>query len=160
MLFDDFNFTRDHFAQMFVDGLSRHGDVQTSLEHSLQHISKKYKKWILPQFIKIGDSESNLLDIKIFGLERNYNGEYIQENEVKYLLYDFIDIHPYGNNSVDAICNRITDKFDRYMKSAYIIDPVEDEKSTVDVSAHNCPNCGAFLKKGAHKCEYCQTEFW
>jgi hypothetical protein len=160
MLYDDFNFMRDHLAQMFVDDLSRHDDVQTSLEHSLQHIAKKYKKWILPQFIKIGNSESNLLDIKIFGLERNYNGEYIQENEVKYLLCDLIDIHPYGNNSVDAMCNRITDKFDRYMKSAYIIDPVEDEKSTSDVSAHNCPNCGAFLKKGAHKCEYCQTEFW
>ena len=160
MLYDDFNFMRDRFAQLFVDDLSRHSDVQTSLEHSLQYIAKKYKKWILPQFIKIGKSGSNLLNIKIFGWDRNYNGEYIQENEVKYLLYDFIDIHPYGNNSIDAICNRIVDKFDRYMKSAYIIDPVEDEKSTVDVSAHNCPNCGAFLRKGVHKCEYCQTEFW
>ena len=160
MLFDDFNFTRDHFAQLFVDDLSRHGDVQTSLEHALQHIAKKYKKWILLQFIKIGNSKSNLLDIKIFGLDRNYNGEYIQENEVKYLLCDFIEIHPYGNNSIDAICNRIIDKFDRYMKSAYIVDHVEDENSTSDISAHNCPNCGAFLKKGAHKCEYCQTEFW
>ena len=160
MLFDDFNFTRDHFAQLFVDDLSRHGDMQTSLEHALQHIAKKYKKWILLQFIKIGNSKSNLLDIKIFGLDRNYNGEYIQENEVKYLLCDFIEIHPYGNNSIDAICNRIIDKFDRYMKSAYIVDHVEDENSTSDISAHNCPNCGAFLKKGAHKCEYCQTEFW
>ncbi len=160
MLFDDFNFTRDQFAQMFVDDLSRHDDVQTSLEHALQHIAKKYKKWILPQFIKIGNSESNLLDIKIFGWNRNYNGEYIQEDEVKYLLYDFIDIHPYGNNSIDAICNRIIDKFDRYMKSAYIVDHIEDENSTSDISAHNCPNCGAFLKKGVHKCEYCQTEFW
>lgn len=160
MLYDDFNFIRDHFAQMFVDDLSRHGDAQTSLEHSLQYIAKKYKKWILPQFTKIGNSESNLLDIKIFGLDRNYNRQYIQENEVKYLLYDFIDIHPYGNNSIDAICNRITDRFDSYMKSVYTIDPVEDVKSTADVSAHNCPNCGAFLKKGVHKCEYCQTEFW
>ena len=160
MLFDDFNFTRDHFAQLFVDDLSRHGDMQTSLEHALQHIAKKYKKWILPQFIKIGNSESNLLDIKIFGWDRNYNGEYIHENEVKYLLCDFIEIHPYGNNSIDAICNRIIDKFDRYMKSAYIVDHVEDENSTSDISAHNCPNCGAFLKKGVHKCEYCQTEFW
>lgn len=160
MLFDDFNFMRDHSAQMFVDDISRHCDVQTSLEHSLQHTAKKYKKWVLPQFIKIGNSGSNLLDIKIFGWNRNYSGEYIQENEVKYLLYDFIDIHPYGDNSIDAICNRITDKFDRYMKSAYTIDPVEDEKSTVGVSAHNCPNCGAFLRKGIHKCEYCQTEFW
>ena len=160
MLFDDFNFMRDQFAQMFVDDLSRHGDVQTSLEHALQHIAKKYKKWILPQFIKIGNSESNLLDIKIFGWDRNYNGEYIQEDEVKYLLYDFIDIHPYGDNSIDSICNRITDKFDRYMKSSYTMDHVEDENSTPNVSAHNCPNCGAFLRKGVHKCEYCQTEFW
>lgn len=160
MLFDDFNFTRDNYAQMFVDDLSRHGDVQTSLEHSLQYIAKKYKKWILPQFIKVGNSESNLLDIKIFSLDRNYNGEYIQENEVKYLLCDFIEIYPYGNNSIDAICNRIIDKFDRYMKSAYIIDHVENENSTLDISAHNCTNCGAFLRKGIHKCEYCQTEFW
>ena len=25
---------------------------------------------------------------------------------------------------------------------------------------HNCPNCGAFLKKNDKKCEYCLTEFW
>jgi hypothetical protein len=98
--------------------------------------------------------------IRFFIADRNYNGEYIQENEVKYLLCDFIEIHHYGNNSIDAICNRIIDKFDRYMKSAYIIDHVEDENSTSDISVHNCPNCGAFLKKGTHKCEYCQTEFW
>lgn len=160
MLFDDFNFMRDHSAQMFVNDLSRQSDVQASLVHSLQYIAKKYKKRILPQFIKIGNSGSNLLDIKIFGWDRNYNGEYIQEDEVKYLLYDFIEIHPYGYNSIDAICNRITDKFDKYMKSAYTIENVENENSTQDASAHNCPNCGAFLKKGVHKCEYCQTEFW
>ena len=162
MLFDDFNFVRDHFAQLFVDDLSGHDDVQISLEHALQYIAKKYKKWILPQFIRIGNYASgrNILDIKIFSWDRDYNGKYIQENEVKYTLYDFIDIHPYGNNSIDAICNRIVDEFDRYMKAAYLTDHVENEKSTVDVSAHNCPNCGAFLRKGVHKCEYCQTEFW
>ena len=160
MLYNDLNFMRDHFAQIFVDDLSRHGDVQKSLEHSLQYIAKKYKKWILPQFIKIGNSGSNVLDVKIFGWDRDYNGKYIQENEVKYTLYDFIDIHPYGDNSIDAICSRITEEFDRYMKSAYISDHIEYENSTSDISAHNCPNCGAVLKKGVHKCEYCQTEFW
>lgn len=34
--------------------------------------------------------------------------------------------------------------------------PYEEKVAT----PHNCPNCGAFLKKNDKKCEYCLTEFW
>ena len=34
--------------------------------------------------------------------------------------------------------------------------PYEEKIAT----PHNCPNCGAFLKKNDKKCEYCLTEFW
>lgn len=41
-----------------------------------------------------------------------------------------------------------------------LVVPYSVSNNILKVQPHTCVNCGASLKSGVHKCEYCGTEYW